>query len=138
AVGGTGLAVFKAALTSAIALLVFRLSRGDGQGIWIPVFCTALAVLAMGIRLLLQPAIVSDFLFVLLLYCLYQRGEASGSTLASVIQSWPLFILFVIWANVDDWFVLGLAAAGLIWLGQVLDAWRSDRQNVPALASHLL
>jgi hypothetical protein len=138
AFGGTGLAVFKAALTAAVALLIFRLCRGAGQGIWIPAFCTALAVLAMGIRLLLQPAIVSDFLFVLLLYCLYERGEASGGLLHSLIHAWPLLILFIVWANVDDWFVLGLAAAGLIWLGQVLDAWKHDRQSVSALACHLL
>src|SRR5262249_2306823 len=113
-------------------------SRGGGHGVWIPAFCTALAVLAMGVRLLLQPAIISDFFFVLLLYFLYERGEASGGMLRSLIHSWPLLLLFVVWANVDDWFVLGLAATGLIWLGQALDAWKSGQQTGSAVASHPL
>lgn len=138
AFGGTGLAIFKAALTGAMALLLFRLSQSAGKDVWIPAFCTALAVLAMGIRLLLQPAIVSDFLFVLLLYGIYERGETPRTAAQTLLRSWPLFILFIVWANVDDWFVLGLASAGLIWLGQVLDLWRSDRRSASELAGQFL
>src|SRR5262245_20204341 len=138
AFGGTGLALFKAALTAGIALIILRISRVARQGWWIPAFCTALAVLAMGIRLLLQPAIISDFLFVLMLYFLYTRKEFSASLLRSVLHAWPLFVLFVVWVNTDDWFVLGLAVAGLIWLGQVLDALRRSEPTIAALSVMLL
>ena len=37
---------------------------------------------------------------------------------------WPLPILFVVWANVDGWFLLGLAVAALVWLGQAFDQLR--------------
>jgi tetratricopeptide (TPR) repeat protein len=33
-------------------------------------------------------------------------------------------VLFVVWANLDRWFVLGLATVALVWLGQVLDEAR--------------
>src|SRR5262249_10649584 len=41
AFGGTGLALFKAALAAGIALLMLQLSRVAGQGWWLPAFCTA-------------------------------------------------------------------------------------------------
>src|SRR5262249_2618063 len=34
---------------------------------------------------------------------------------------WPVFLLFLVWANLDTWFVVGLAVVALAWLGEALD-----------------
>jgi tetratricopeptide (TPR) repeat protein len=117
--GGPGLVVGKALLVVALALLLLRLSQ-SGSGWWVPAFCTTLALLAMSVRLLLQPATCSYFLFTLALWLIWKRGTTAAER-SSRLAPWPLFVLFVVWANVDGGFVLGLAAVALVWLGEVLD-----------------
>ncbi len=114
--GGAGLVAAKALLVAALALVLLRLSRA-GAGWWVPVVCTTLAILAMGTRLLLQPATVSYLLLALTLWFVRPRLGRPASLLAP----WPLAVLFVAWANVDTSFVLGLGAVALVWLGEVLD-----------------
>src|SRR5207248_8578833 len=55
--GGAGLVCVKALLVIGLGLVLLRLSRTD-SGWWIPAACTALALLAMGLRLPVQPATV--------------------------------------------------------------------------------
>src|SRR5262249_53544950 len=38
---------------------------------------------------------------------------------------------FVVWVNMDGWFVLGLAVVALVWLGQALDAGRRPQGDGP-------
>ena len=129
--GGTGLVLFKALLVVGLALLLLRLSRaGPGSSLKrLPVFCTALALLAMGTRLLLQPATVSYLFLALALWFLRPRRESgrrgvgeSGvedktpNTLTPWLPPWPVLVLFAVWANMDSWFVLGLLTVALVWL----------------------
>jgi tetratricopeptide (TPR) repeat protein len=125
AFGGIGLVLIKALLVAGLALVLMRLSTAN-QGWLIPAVCTALAVLAMGTRLLLQPATVSC-LFLGMSLWLAGVGRTSART-----SPWPLLILFAIWVNMDRWFVLGLATLALVWLGSVLDSTRHrlDRGNL--------
>jgi tetratricopeptide (TPR) repeat protein len=116
--GGAGLVLGKALVVVALAVLLLRLSR-SGLGEWVPVFCTALALLAMSVRLLLQPATLSYFFLALVLWFVWKRGAANRSS--ALFPPWPLLVLFVVWVNVDGWFLLGLGVAALVWLGQVLD-----------------
>jgi hypothetical protein len=118
--GGFGLVLGKALVAVVIAWCLVRLS-GVGSGWWIPAACTALALLAMGARLLLQPAILSCLFLALTYWFLRRRPEASVDRRPSPLPPWPLAFLFLIWVNVDGWFVLGLGTVALVWLGEVLD-----------------
>lgn len=115
--GGTGLVLCKAFVVVALALVLFRLSRSGGER-WLAAFCTALTILATSERLLLQPVTLSYLFLAVALFLLYENKATSAAGWRSFA---PLVILFVIWANVDRWFVLGLGVAALLWLGQALD-----------------
>jgi tetratricopeptide (TPR) repeat protein len=128
ALGGPGLVFVKALLVVALALVLLRLSR-SGPGWWVPAACTALALLAAGTRLLLQPVTVSYLFLALALWLLHPGTKAEGRSAeelpppsgSGLLRLWPLLVLFVLWANVDGWFVLGLATVALTWLGRLLD-----------------
>jgi hypothetical protein len=115
-VGGPGLVLVKALTVVAVALLLLQMSRA-GSGWWVAVLCTALALLAMGTRLLLQPTTAS-YLFLALAIWFARSRDAEGR---SWLPAWPLALLFVTWANTSGWFTLGLAVVALVWLGQALD-----------------
>jgi hypothetical protein len=127
--GGPGLVLFKALLVVGLALLLLHLSW-SGQGWWAAAFCTALVLLAMSTRLLLQPATISYFLLALTLWLLWPhpgKDETEKPPSSFPLPPWPLLVLFVIWVNMDSWFVLGLGTVALVWLGQVLDEALADR-----------
>jgi tetratricopeptide (TPR) repeat protein len=115
--GGTGLVLVKAAMVAATAVVLLRLSR-SGPGWVVPVFCTGLAVLAMGTRLLLQPATVSLLFLALTLWLLWRKDDPADRP---PVVPWVLAGLFLVWANTDRWFVVGLGLVALTWLGQTLD-----------------
>jgi hypothetical protein len=115
--GGAGLVVVKALLVVGVGLVLFRLCRTN-RGWWLPAFCTVLALLAMGTRLPLQPVTVSYFFLALTLLVLRHRGDTHPDRL---LPPWSLTLLFVVWANVDSWFVIGLGVVALVWLGRALD-----------------
>src|SRR5260370_27485542 len=111
----------KVLLTVGIALVLFRLSRID-EGWWLAATCTALALLAMSLRLFLQPATVSYLFLALTLWALRAPDrETEESRLRAWLPPWRLLALFVAWAHVDRWFMLGLAIVALVWLGRMLD-----------------
>jgi tetratricopeptide (TPR) repeat protein len=102
---------------------------GDsGPGWGLAAGCTALALVAMGVRLPLQPATVSCFLLGVTLWLLYRGPEAlpALSSQRPWLPPWPLLVLFVLWANLDAWFVVGLVTVALVWLGQALDRVTTD------------
>src|SRR5262249_34914349 len=105
AAGGVGLVVAKALLVAIIALILVQMSRlGDGWAI--PVLCTALAMLAMGTRFLLQPATVSYFLLTLAFWLTSAPRQSPNQS--KYWSLWPLFVLFLVWVNSDRWYVVGL------------------------------
>jgi hypothetical protein len=118
AAAGPGLVIGKALLVVGLALVLLRLSR-SGSNWWVPVLCTALALLAMGTRLLLQPATVSYLLLALAIW--FTRSRETDGPLPAWLPSWPLALVFVIWANTSGWFTLGLVVVALIWFGQAFD-----------------
>ncbi|HEY1859784.1 MAG TPA: hypothetical protein VGG61_05500, partial [Gemmataceae bacterium] len=118
--GGAGLVMFKAVLVAGVGLLLLRLSW-TGQGWWVPAACTALALVAMSIRLLLLPATFSYFFLALTFWCLQPRApqiaggtrERPSDSSPSFPSAWPLLVLFAIWVNLDGWFLLGLGTVAL-------------------------
>jgi hypothetical protein len=139
-VGGAGLVVLKALLVTALAALLLRVRRPGGPP-WVPAVCTTLAVLAMSPRLLLQPACASYFLLGLSFWLLWRphaRAVASGQWLVAsedgaspatshqplATSHFFLLLVFVLWVNVDEWFLLGPVLAALFWLGERLGGRR--------------
>lgn len=110
--GPAGLVVVKAVLAGLLAVILLRLSA-TGSGWLIPAFCTGLAVLTLGSRLLLQPATAS-YLFLGVALWLVRPG-------AGRVSAGLLVLLVVLWANTDRWFVLGLGVIGLVLLGRAID-----------------
>jgi len=155
AIGGPALVFCNALLVAGLGLVLFGLSQ-VGPGWRLAAFTTVLALLAISMRLLVQPATVSLLLLALTIWilqrpvtCLRARdGPDSPSARRTVhlwplpLPPWPLFLLFIIWVNVDSWFVLGLLTVAMVWVGQALDAaGRRDETKAtrPSEAgSHLL
>jgi hypothetical protein len=121
--GGTALVIGKALVVVVLGLVLFRLC-GIDRGWWLPAVCSTLALLAMSTRLALQPATVSYLFLALTLWFLQDRKARSGQLL-----DWRLLILFVAWANMDRWFLLGLATVALVYLGRLVDAIRGEESK---------
>lgn len=115
--GGAGVVVAKASLIGLLALVMLA-TRRKGSDWWWPAICTALALLAMTPRLILQPAIVSFVLSAVLLNLLLRPLRPSAPIWRRPIV---IAILFALWANCDGGFWIGLIIVALHALGVVLD-----------------
>ncbi|HLJ93014.1 MAG TPA: hypothetical protein VKU02_07465 [Gemmataceae bacterium] len=123
---GIVLVVLKALLVTLLAWIMVR-TRRPGRSQWIPAVCAGLALVAMSPRLLLQPTLISLLFLSLTLYILQKprhseedvlgRGQTPGLPLAVY---WLLVPLFVLWVNLDNWFLLGPITLALYLLGQTL------------------
>jgi hypothetical protein len=122
--GGAGLVILKALLICALAVVLLRLSA-IRRSWWIPIFCTSLAMLTLGIRLRLQPATVSYLFLGLAFWWLRPREDEK----THLLPRWPLWGLFLVWANLDSWFLLGLLVMALVEVGRILDG----RTSIQAL-----
>ncbi len=114
--GGGGLAAVKALLCGGVAVLLLRLGAVSG---WrVALASTGLAVLAMSHRMLLQPQTASVILLAVGLWLTCRPGATRAGRFW---PGWPLAVLFVAWANIDHWVVLGLTVVAAIRLGQAFD-----------------
>jgi tetratricopeptide (TPR) repeat protein len=120
--GGVGLAAAKSLMMGFVAIVLLHLGTKSSWRIALAV--TGLAVLAMSNRLLLQPQTASVVGLVIVLWLIHHRRVVRADR---VWPAWSLVALFLVWANVDHWFILGLAVTALILLGQILD----DRSRNP-------
>jgi hypothetical protein len=110
AVGDTGIMILKACGIALLAVLMLGIRRRD-QGLWLPALFTALALLVMSPRLLLQPVLVS-LVFLALTLFVVSRSEPNSNRL------WWLPPLFALWVNLDAWFLLGPITVLLFLVGQ--------------------
>src|SRR5262249_5355558 len=122
-VGGTGLVIVKAMLVAGLAVVLLRVGR-TGPGWLIPVVCTVLAILAISTRVPLRPVVASYFLLALTMWLLCAPRAAPVPT-SAIRPPWPFLLIFIVWVNVDRWFVVGLAIVALAWLGQAADISRA-------------
>jgi hypothetical protein len=128
-VGGFGLVLLKALFVVGMSLIMLQLSRA-AAGWWLSAVSTALAILAMSTRLAVQPATFSYCFLALALWLVWRQKRPAGRPPA-LLPPLPLLVLFVVWVNVDSWFVVGLGTVALVWLGAVLD-------ETPAVGGPLL
>jgi hypothetical protein len=114
---GGGIAVALKALVVVAIAVVLLLIRRRGQGLVLPLVCTALALLVMSPRLFLEPFVLSLLLLAVTLWLLVKSTEGSRRFL------WYLPPLFLLWVNVDQWFVLGPITLALFLLGEWLQGF---------------
>jgi hypothetical protein len=111
----------KAALVVLIGL-VMMLTRRRGASLWAPATGTLIALLAMSPRLLMQPALLSMLFLAVTIYLLERPTQELGAKTPyrSARQYWLLPLLFILWVNVDEWFILGPITVALFLVGQLL------------------
>ncbi|MBX9582182.1 MAG: hypothetical protein K2X87_17900, partial [Gemmataceae bacterium] len=108
---GDGLVLLKGLFVVGVAAVLLSCRR-PGAGLRTPALVTALALLAMSPRLLLQPSLVSvGLLAVTVRLLLRPPAPWAGYVLPAVVA---------LWVNLDEWFFLGPVAVGLVWLGERL------------------
>jgi hypothetical protein len=123
--GGVVLVVLKALLIAGLAALMLSMRRPDRR-IGLPALCTLLAVLAMSPRLLLHSTCLSYVLLGLTLWLLWRAHAGPSRSRQDWKRYTPLLLLFVLWVNVDSWFLLGPLLAALFWLGDLVRPTRGD------------
>jgi hypothetical protein len=121
------LVVCKALVAVALAWVLLSVRR-PGQSLWVPALCTALAMLALSPRLLLNPISVSLLFLGLTVYLLLKAGRGphpgrEGGGVWAFFAAKPVWLLpplFALWVNLDGWFILGPLAVGLFLIGELL------------------
>jgi tetratricopeptide (TPR) repeat protein len=113
----------KALLFVLLAWIMMK-TRRPGQSLWAAAVCTALAIIVLSRWAYLQPKVIS-FLFLGLTLYLLQRPEPNDTVELSpprrfLKSIWVLPVLFAIWVNLDDWFILGPITVGLFLLGELI------------------
>lgn len=118
--GGVALVAIKAALFTATFALTFWGAMARGR--WLmAALLTALAVIASGTSVPLRPAILAYPLLALTAVILFRPTSPERTPWQS---HWVLLPLFALWANLNEWFVLGPALLALFVLGQLLTTGR--------------
>jgi hypothetical protein len=119
----TALVIAKAALMALMGWVFIRVGRTPESGEskrdgWIAAGFAVFALLIVGSWMPLRPICVSC-LFLALTLWLLERGLREEHPI-SVINWWPVSLLFAVWANLDAWFILGPLTLGLYFLGALL------------------
>lgn len=142
ALGGPALVVGKALLVALLAWFMLRVRRAE-MGLIVPTACALVALLAMSPRLLLQPSCLSFLFLGITLWILWRPHAAvANEATASHPGGWlkrygPMLVLFVLWVNVDKWFLLGPGLVALFWLGERLGPRASRVTPGPLVAASL-
>lgn len=114
---GERLVLFNALLASTLAGLLL-LGCGWPRGAWTSLLSVALGLICLGPHLVLAPTMVSYLMLAFTLWWL-ERSDRDPVTRWSLRAQIPLLVAFVLWANCDEWFLLGPLAVGLYWLGSM-------------------
>jgi tetratricopeptide (TPR) repeat protein len=113
-------------LISAKAILMVILAwvlmsiRRPGQSVWLPAVFTALAMVVLSRWVSLQPKVISFLFLGLTLYFLQRPWGDAGErkfALSRPIIAIPL--LFLLWVNLDEWFILGPITVALYLVGEL-------------------
>jgi hypothetical protein len=130
--GAVGLVAWRCFLLAALAITLLgtasRLARGASEGSLLSSLlagaCVALTLLAVSVRVPLQPVCVS-YLFLALTVWLLQRGRrlaAAGRPRDRLRTYGLLLVLFALWTNLDDWYLLGPFTVLLFLCGEAIGA----------------
>ncbi len=148
-VGGVILVVAKALLVTLLAWLMIATGWRRGMSVWIPAACTALAILALSPRLLLNSTTLSYVYLGLTLFLLRQprwnppplpNGPAKKNRAANAPVTvgypfkafWAIPAVCLLWVNTDSWFFLGPLTVALYLAGELIE--QSQAANAAARA----
>jgi hypothetical protein len=136
---GVGLVVVKALLLAILALLMLRSCR-QKQSRWIAALSVGLALVGMGPYLALRPVCLSYLLLGFTVWRLErpprsEPGDTRPAWRRALAAHWPLLVGFALWANLDEWFLLGPLTVGLYALGAALES--HSRPAGPCRATEL-
>lgn len=137
-IGGAGLVVVKALVVVLLILCLLRI-RPTGGSRQATLWITLLAALAMSPHVLLQPATLSLCFFGMTLLLLFKGGaltDAEGDAKPGIL--WRIPLLFVLWANLDSWVILGPLTVLLLWIGSGLSLLLGQKNAVPGRTMGLL
>lgn len=110
----------KALLIVLLAWVMMRIRR-PGQSIWAAAVCTALSIVVLSRWTFLQPKCISFLFLGLTLYLLQRPEPEPGANKFSLGRSiFAVPILFALWVNLDEWFILGPITVGLFLVGQLI------------------
>ena len=124
---GIAMVVAKGLATVAIFFLMIGIRRPE-QSLWGPVILAVLAVLAMSPRLFVQPTLISVLFVALTLFILARPGYVEMPS-RGVRRKDPLNVywllppLFVLWVNLDSWFILGPVIVLLYLAGELVQSF---------------
>ena len=118
--GGEFLAVFvKAIVVGLLGLILYRATRASVFGV-LPVMVVGLILLAISLRVNLQPQVATYILLGSTVLAFQSKGSIPTSG-----RGWILFGLFALaWVNLDRGFVYGLVLIASIIIGNRLDGSR--------------
>jgi tetratricopeptide (TPR) repeat protein len=124
--GGLALILLKALVITLLTAFMLRLGWRRG-GLGASAVGAGLSVLVLSPWLAPHPMIVSYLFLALTLYFLerphsFRTDEEGPSQRIAFTAYWPLLPLFVLWVNLDSWFLLGPLTVALYLLGQVLQS----------------
>lgn len=117
--GSSSLVIAKAGLVVAMAGFLFG-ARSKDSPLLPGLELTALGVLAASPRFLLQTVVLSFVSLTILIWLLTRGGYLGGLTSDSEKRrgvQWQIPLLFLVWSNLDGYFVLGLLVVGLVAIG---------------------
>ncbi len=121
-VGEAAVVVLKALLVTALAAVLLGVGRRRGRPLWVPAACTGLAVLALSPRLTLGPSCFSYLFLGLTLWLLRHPRQVRARQAASAGHRsfWLLPLLFLLWVNLDAYFLLGPILVAFYLVGEAL------------------
>ncbi len=128
--GGVLLVIVKALAVAILAGVLLAVRRPD-SGWLAPAGCTLLALLSMSPHLLLQPVCLSYLFLGLTLWLLWRGSSEQQGERASWKRHLSLLLLLALWANVDNWFLLGPLLVWLVCLSEKLQAPRKGLASLP-------
>lgn len=122
-----GLSVFKALLTALAFGLVVHISR-PGAPTWWGSICAGLALLAVHLRLTMQPALITLLGTAVVLWILYDWRLTEGR---STKRLWWLVPALLVWSNLDSHAYLGVVLLVLFAIGERLSGRPGDASSSP-------
>jgi hypothetical protein len=146
AAGGIGVIVAKGLLIAALTVTMLQIRKRD-TNLFVVAILLALSVLTLSTRLAPAQPILFSYLFLAITLCVLHRAGAFEVDLPAGLEDsksgpgegaprglgvlWILPALFVLWVNIDNWFVLGPITVALCWAGAALQRWRGMATRVP-------
>lgn len=115
--GGKGLVLglVKAVVVAAAFALLIGIRR-PGFSLWPWAAVAAVAAIAAAPQMTMRPIVASMLLLAVTLFLLFRMEHRPGSWRFPI----AIAITFWLWANLDDWFVLGPFALALVLVGELV------------------